>query len=505
MLESAHHQLPLLDLVVIGAYILGIVIFGAWFYQKSGTLEGFTVGSRQLPGWAIGLSILATYLSSISFLALPGKAYPGTWIAFVFSLTVPFACWISSAYFIPLYRDSLQTTAYEHLEARFGYWARAYCGVALILLQVGRIAVVLYLVSLAMNQLLGWNIVVVIWTLGLLTIAYTVVGGIEAVIWTDVVQAVVLLGGALVCAILLLVRMPDGAGSALALAWETDKFSLGDASFNLAIEGFWVIFIFGLVDNLRNFGIDQNFVQRFLAAKSDREARRSLWLGGLLYVPVSALFLFVGTLLYLYYNRRESLPTQFPIGEDGLVMSDKVFPFFIVNELPPGITGLVIAGVMAAGMSTLDSSINVSATVFTVDFYRRLFNRASTDTESLMVTRWTSVIVGLLGTTCSLALIGRDTIIDLWWKFSSMFGGPMLGLFLVGIVLRKASAKGALLGALAGVGVIVWGTFVPQGHDSAAAFPFHGNMTGPIATLAIVAVAWIEATVRADKNRAGNE
>ncbi len=481
-------SLPILDLVVICGYVLGIVVFGAWFYRKSGTLEGFTVGSRNLPGWAIGLSILATYLSSISFLALPGKSYPGTWNAFVFSLTVPIACWVSARYFIPLYRETLQTTAYEHLESRFGYWARAYCGVALILLQIGRIAVVLYLVSLAMNQLLGWNIVAVILVLGFLTILYTVVGGIEAVIWTDVVQAVVLLGGGMVCAGLLLLRMPGGATAALATAWEQNKFSLGSWNFNLAIQGFWMVFIFGIVDNLRNFGVDQNFVQRFLAAKSEAEARKSLWIGGLLYVPVSALFLLIGTLLFLYYGALDQTPAGFP--DEG----DKVFPFFIVSELPAGLTGLVIAGVMAAGMSTLDSSINVSATVFTVDFYKRIIRNPVDDARLLSVTRWSSVAFGCLGTLASLMMITQETVLDVWWKFSSIFGGAMLGLFLTGVVVRNATSRGAMLGAIAGVLVIVWGTALPNTEGSTGwhRFPYHANMIGPISTLVIVGVAWLQ-------------
>lgn len=485
-------SLPVLDLLVICVYILGIVIFGAWFYRKSGTLEGFTVGGRNLPGWAIGLSILATYLSSISFLALPGKSYPGTWNTFVFSLTVPVACWISSKFFIPLYRGKLQTTAYEHLEDRFGYWARAYSGIALILLQIGRIAVVLYLVSLAMNQLLGWDIVAVILILGFLTILYTVVGGIEAVIWTDVVQAIVLLGGGLVCAGLLLVNIPGGASNALASAWEQDKFSLGTWEFNLAVESFWMVFIFGVVDNMRNFGVDQNFVQRFLAAKSEAEARKSLWLGGLLYVPVSALFLLIGTLLFLYYGAMPTPPEGFP------TKGDQVFPFFIVSELPVGLTGLVIAGVMAAGMSTLDSSINVSATVFTVDFYKRIRGDGVSDAKLLNVTRISSVLVGVIGTVASLAMIRVQAALDVWWKLSSIFGGAMLGLFLVGIVVRKATSRGALLGALAGILVIIWGSFFSYDPEASAwyQFPLHGNMIGPVATLVIVTVAWIESRLR---------
>jgi len=481
-------SLPMIDLVVIVGYILGIVLFGAWFFRHSRTMEGFTVGSRSMPGWAIGLSMLATYLSSISFLANPGKTYAHNWSPFVFSLTIPIACWISARWFIPLYRGKLQTTAYEHLEYRFGYWARAYSGMALILLQVGRIAVVLYLVSLAMQELLGWNIVAVILVLGFLTVLYTVLGGIEAVVWTDVVQAIVLMAGGLVCCGLLVMRMPGGVNHALSVAWGQGKFGFGGWRFDLMLEGFWVVFIFGVVDNLRNFGVDQNFVQRYLAARSDHEARKSLWLGGLLYVPVSALFFLIGTLLFMYYGSLPLSPEGLPTG------GDKIFPYFIVTELPPGFTGLVIAAVMAAGMSTLDSSINVSATVWVVDFYQRLIRRDASEHQLLNMTRWTSVSVGVLGTLASLLMIRERTVLDTWWKFSGIFGGAMLGLFLLGILIRTANSRGAILGVLAGILVALWGTLC-QGMEGDYAwmnFPLHPFLIGPLGTLAIVMVGWIE-------------
>jgi SSS family solute:Na+ symporter len=487
-------SLPAVDIIVIVVYILGIVAFGAWFHRKSTTLEGFTVGSRNLPGWAIGLSILATYLSSISFIANPGKSYLGNWSPFVFSLTIPISCWVSARYFIPLYRSRLQTTAYQHLENRFGYWSRAYCGIALILLQIGRIAVVLYLVSLAVHELLGWDIVPVMLVLGVLTIMYTVVGGIEAVIWTDVVQAVVLFVGGLVCVVVLLCRMPGGPQEAFTSAWQAGKFSFGGWDFNLVMEGFWVIFIFGIVENLRNFGIDQNYVQRFLAAKSDREAKKSLWLGGLMAIPVSALLFLVGTLLFVYYGSMDSLPEGFPSADD---TKDKVFPFFMVTELPAGLTGLLIAAVMAAGMSTLDSSINVSATVWVMDFYKPLINPQASDARLLNMTRLASLVVGLLGTASSLLMLQAKAALDTWWTFSGVFGGAMLGLFLVGILVRRATPRGAVLGALAGVLIVLWGTTCADLEGGFAAFnyPLHKFMIGPLATVTIVAVAWLETLV----------
>lgn len=488
---SANSSLPTLDLLIVIAYLLATVLFGSWFIRHSKTLEGFVLGSRRLPGWAIGISIFGTYLSSISFLANPGKAYASDWRPFVFSLTLPVACLIAARFFIPFYRERVQTTAYEHLEQRFGYWARAYAGLALILLQIGRIAVVLYLVALAMSQLLGWDVGTVIVTLGLLTILYTSIGGFEAVVWTDVVQSVVLLLGALACLILLLLEIPGGLTTIAEIAGGQDKFVLGAWDWDLTIQGFWVIFLFGIVENLKNFGVDQNYVQRFLCARSTRAAVRSLWIGGLTYIPASAMFFLIGTLLYVYYQAvpAAGLPQK----------ADEVFPYFIVTQLPQGVVGIVIAAVLAAGMSTLDSSLNTSATVWTVDFYQRVLRPASSDRQLLAVTRWTTAVVGAVGTAAALLMISAKTALDVWWQISAIFGGGMLGLFLLGLLVPRADGRAALAGTVAGIAVIAWGSV---GADLQTTwtwlrFPLHPLMLGVVGTLTVLMTGWVYAALAA--------
>jgi len=479
------NSLPLLDLAIIALYLLGTTAFGIWFVRRSRTLEGYVLGGRALPGWAVGISILGTYLSSISFLANPGKSYASDWRPFVFSLTLPLACWVAARWFIPLYRNRIQTTAYEHLERRFGYWARAYAGASLILLQIGRVAVVLYLVALAMAQLLGWPIHWVILGLGALTLVYTAIGGFAAVIWTDVVQSLVLLVGAVLCLILLLAQIPGGWETVSRVTAEQQKFELGSLDWDLLQQGFWVIFLFGLVENLRNFGIDQNYVQRFLSARSDREAVRSLWLGGLLYIPVSALFFLIGTLLFVYY---QAVPTpELP------AKPDQVFPFFIVEQIPTGLVGILIAAILAAGMSTLDSSLNSSATVWAMDFYRRKLRPDADDARLLWTTRLTTVVVGIVGTGASLAMIQVKTALDVWWEISAIFGGGMLGLFLLGLLVPRANGRSALAATALGIGVIAWGTL---GRDLPAesawpAFPVHTMLIGLSGTLTILVSGWL--------------
>ena len=483
------HSVATVDYVIAIFYVLATAGFGAWFVRRSSTMEGFTLAGKLIPGWAIGLSLLATYLSSISFLANPGKSYASDWRPFVFSLTLPFAIIVATRWFIPLYRNRVKTTAYEYLEQRFGVWARVYMGAAYILLQIGRFAVVLYLTALALASLLATDTATLILVLGGLTIAYTLVGGFAAVIWTDVVQSVVLLLGGLFCLYLLLTHMPGGWEQLSATAAREHKFALGSMDADLLVQGFWVIFIFGIVENLKNFSVDQNYIQRFLSAPSEAEAKKSLWLGGLLYIPVSALFFMIGTTLFVYYL---NVPTAGLPGE-----ADKVFPFFIVNELPTGLVGLVIAGVLAAGMSTLDSSLNSSATVWTVDFYKRLIRPGADDARQVKVIRFATAIIGVLATAASLLMIDAKSALDVWWKISAVFGGGMLGLFLCALFYRHMQPRQAMMATAAGVVFVAWATITSTwvtGSDWG--FPLHVMMIGACGTLVIVVAGFIVSSKR---------
>jgi len=472
------------DYFIIVIYVVATTIFGAWFVKRSGDMKGFTLAGNLIPGWAIGLSLMATYLSSISFLANPGKSYASDWRPFVFSLTLPVAIWVASKWFIPLYRNQVKATAYEYLEQRFALWARLYMGTAYILLQIGRFAVVLYLTALALAALLDVDIKVLILGLGFLTVIYTLMGGFAAVIWTDVVQAVVLLLGGLLCLFILLTNMPGGWEQLGAVTTREHKFALGSIDFNLVIDGFWVILIFGIVENLKNFSVDQNYVQRFLSASSEHEARKALWLGGLLYIPISALFFMIGTALFVYYLNVQ--PADFP------AKADQVFPYFIVHQLPTGMVGLVIAGVLAAGMSTLDSSLNSSATVYTIDFYKRVLNQDADDHAQLKMIRVATGLIGVLATLASLAMINAKTALDVWWQMSAIFGGGMLGLFLSAILIPKLSSRQAMAATAAGLLFVAWATGSKLWFaDGGWAFGLHTMMVGVVGTLLIIATSYL--------------
>ena len=486
-----------LDLVVLVAYFVLTMGVGAYFFfvGKSRDTEGYTAASRSMGGIVVGLSILATYLSSISFLALPGSAYMGNWNAFVFSLSLPIATWIAIKYFLPFYRSRHEVSAYHHLEVRFGPWARLYTGITYLLMQAARMGAVMFLMALPMEALLGWDVWVIISITGVSVIIYSLFGGIVAVIWTDAVQAVVLMGGALMCAVVMVWRLPEGLPQMMALATEHNKFSLGGFGASLTESTFWVVIIYGIFINLTNFGIDQNYVQRYVASKSDAEARKSMWLGGLLYIPVSAIFFFIGTAMFAYYTvYADRLPAEY-LAEG---MGDKVFPYFIVAELPPGVTGLLIASIFAAAMSTISTSLNSSATILMTDVYKRYMRPDATEKQMMKALYVGTLAWGTLGTLIAIALIfSQEGILDAWWTLQGIFAGGMLGLFLLGFISRRVGNAAAVTGVIVGTLVIAWMTLSPvmkaKWYPDMPANPLHKYLTIVIGTTTIVVVGMLVA------------
>jgi SSS family solute:Na+ symporter len=480
-------SLSVIDLTVLVIYLAGMVAMGVWLGRKNTSPDQYMKAGGAIPGWAVGISIFGTYVSSISFLALPGKAFGGNWNPFVFSLSIPLATWIAVRWFVPFYRQSGEVSAYHHLEARFGAWARTYAVVCYLLTQLARMGTIMYLLALVMAPLTGWSLATLILVTGIITVFYTLIGGIEAVIWADVVQSFVLIGGALACAALLVFGMPQGPGQVFQIAGEHHKFSLGSFSPSLASPTFWVVLIYGLFMNLQNFGIDQSYVQRYATARNEAEARKSVWLGALMYVPISALFLFIGTALFSYYTAQ---PQLLPDSIDAVTKPDAVFPHFIHVGLPVGVTGIVIAAIFAAAQSTLASSINCSATLALCDIYRRYFRPQAGEREAMKVLRVATLGFGLAGTLVALAMIQVKSALDVWWELASIFSGGMLGLFLLGMISRHAKNAAAATGVGMGVLVIIWMSISPRLSEEWAAWrsPFNNFMVIVFGTLTILLV-----------------
>jgi solute:Na+ symporter, SSS family len=471
-------QLSLVDLIVLIVYFFGVVIFGSLFFKKSRHTEAFMAAGRSLPAWLVGMSIFATYVSSISFLAIPGSAFQYDWSRFTFSLAIPVAAFIAVRFFVPLYRGRSEISAYSYLEDRFGPAARSYASIFYLLTQIARMGSVMYLTALPLHALLGWNISSIILVTGISVTLYAMLGGIEAVIWTDAVQGFVLVSGALLSALVLLLGMPGGPAQLFALAFEHGKLSLG--SFDLtewSRPTFWVILLNGIFINVQNFGIDQNYIQRYITSRSDKDARRAVWFGGLLYVPVSLVFFFIGAGLFAFYTAQ---PGLLPAGYQESGMADRVFPFFIVSELPVGISGLLIAAIFAAAMSTVSTSLNSSATVIYADFYKRYFRRTAGEKESMRVLYAVSLLWGMIGTGVALAMVGVESALDVWWSLSSVFSGGMLGLFLLGYFFPRAPNLSAAVGMIVGLGVLAWATLFDT--------PFHNFLVIVLGTASILLV-----------------
>ena len=442
-----------IDFIVFLAFTIGVVVFGCSFFRKGSSADEFTSAGHSIPGWVVGMSIFATYVSSISYIGYPGKAFAADWNAFVFSLSIPIASYFAAKYFVPFYRRSGSVSAYTFLEGKFGAWARLYASACYLLTQIARMGSILYLLAVPMYILMGWDIHTVIILTSLGIIIYSMLGGLKAVIWADAIQGIILIGGAVLCLCLLLFRMPEGPMQALDLAINAptgNKFSLGEFSLDLTKSTFWVCLVYGIFINLQNYGIDQNYVQRYHAAKTDRDARFSALFGGYLFIPVSALFFLIGTALYSYYIANpQLLPAEIA------AKPDYVFPHFIVSELPVGLRGLLIASIFAAGMSTVSTSVTSAATIVLTDYFKPFF-RGATDRHHLAVLRISSVIVGVLGIVVAIAMLSVESIIDAWWTLSSIFSGGMLGLFLLGCIPQTINRTAALLGCICGVAVIAW-------------------------------------------------
>lgn len=477
-------SLSSLDLVVLLSYLVGVTGFGCWFYWRNRDSEHYMSAGRSLPGWAVGLSIFGSYVSSISFLANPGKAFGGNWNAFVFALPLPLAVWIAVKWFVPFYRRSGEVSAYSHLEKRFGPWARNYAVACYLLAQVARLGTIIYLLALALVPLTGFNIVAIIVVVGVVIVVYPLLGGTEAVIWTGVVQAAVLIGGAVACVVTLLCTIPGGTREIFAVAVADDKFSLGSLALDFSTPTIWVMLLFGFAGNLQGFAVEQGYIQRYITARSDREAASSVWFGALLYIPISAAFFFIGTALYAFYKTQ---PELLPAGLDATNHPDTVFPYYISRQLPPGVAGLVIAGLCAAAM---DSNLNSMATLFLRDVYQRHLRPHASEAEAMRVLHISSFVFGSLCILAALAMISIKSALDVWWELASIFGGGLLGLFLLGYISKRADNRCAKVAVGVGMLVIFWMTLSPRMEivPSALRSPFHGLLVTVAGTAVILAV-----------------
>jgi solute:Na+ symporter, SSS family len=366
----------------------GILIWMGWFFSKrqKNTNDYFRGGGR-VPWWAAGLSIFGTALSAITFMAIPAKSYATDWGYILLHIGIIAVLPVIVYLFIPFYRRLNITTAYEYLEQRFNTATRVITSVSFILFQIGRMGIVLFLPAIALNVVTGIDIFLCIALMGVFSLVYTMLGGIEAVIWTDAVQVVVLLGGAILAVILISMNIDGGFTGIIARGSADGKFYLADSGLDLQNTTISTLLVASLFINLTTYGTDQTIVQRYLTTSSEKNAVRSIMTNALLTIPAVLIFFFVGTSLFVFFKEN-------PLSLDPtLTDPDAIFPWYIFTQMPAGVSGVLIAGIFAAAMSTLSSSMNSSATAYMVDIHYRF--GWSKDVGGIFLPRIATLLLGL--------------------------------------------------------------------------------------------------------------
>ena len=454
-------QLGWIDSGILLIYGAILVWMGIYFLKKSRTSEQFMVAGRGIPAWAAGLAVMSAYTSSISYIATPGKSFDANWHPLIFALVIIPVVWFVCRFVVPYYRKANIISVYGYLEDKLGSWARIYAALSFVLYMIGRVAVILYLVGLLLSTFVPWSIVTVIIVISIITIIYTLLGGMEAVIWTDVMQSAIMIVGILFCAIMLTMKVFSGSPPPILEAWDAGKFSMGSLKLSLTSRTVWVMIIYGVTENLRNLLADQNYVQKYVSVSDEKQAKRSIWIAMMIYIPLTFVFLYIGTTLYAYYSAGTGnvLPPEITKG-------DQVFPYFIATQVPVFLKGLIIAAIVAAAMSTVDSALNCSATVLLLDFYRRFVNPKASEKTSLLFLRGVTVVWGVGGAGFAILMIKAKSALDIWWQISGVFGGGILGLFLLSLMGVRLRLWQGLVAVGVSIALISWGTFdqlLPEG------------------------------------------
>ncbi|MFI1773606.1 sodium:solute symporter [Thalassobellus citreus] len=431
------HWIDIVIVIISVAFTLGA---GFYFANRQKSSDQYFSGSKTIPAWAIGISIFATLISSVTFLAYPAAAYKSNWILLVQGLMVPIVLigliWV----IVPLFRKVIRLSTYEYFERRFSVFARMYSSVAFILTHFSKMGTVLYLVSLALATLTGIDVTTFILFLTVIIIILTLLGGMEAVIWMDVIQGFLLIGGGLLCIGILLFNSEGGAGHMISEAVSMKKIDFGPYDFSFSELTFWVLVINGAFYALQKYGTDQTIVQRYLTAKNDKDAKKAAYIGVLASVPVWGLFMLIGSLLFVFYNTGgATLPEGMKV--------DQVFTYFIGTELPIGAVGLVLAALIAAAVSSLDSDMNCLAAIGVEDFYQR-FNPNCTDKQRLIVGRLLVLFAGvsMAGVALLYAAWSGQGVLGVVFKLYAIFSAGIVGIFLLGLFSKRANKQGLHIG-----------------------------------------------------------
>lgn len=464
-----------LDYVITVFYFLVIVGIGTLFRNQK-SLKDYFLGGQQVPWWAAMFSGIATLVSAVGYLGAPGVAFSGDFTLHQYRLGLPTAIFVLCVVMLPFFYSKQRFSIYSYFEERFDLPTRLVASGLFVVLKTCYVGLAIYAPALVIKQLFGISIWYIIGFIGLLTTFYTLVGGMRAVIWTDTVQLFVLFGGLFVVAAILFSRIDGGLPQVIAVGIEHDKFRFFDFSFDLTTRyTVWSGLIGGTIFLLTQYGADQAEIQRFLATKSLRHANVAL-IGTLVVTFAFGLFVFfIGTSLFAFYS-------EFPEKGGLSIASNDVFPKFIVEELPSGVKGLLVGSVLAAAMSTVSSVLNSVTTVTVSDFY----NRFAAKEASVMLARTVTLVFGVVAVLVAGMAGALGNILELAMAMNSFFGGPLLGLFLLGMLSKRAHAKPAFAALWIGMGVAVL-----VGTTTEISFLWYGAFSSGTTMVAGWLLSWI--------------
>jgi len=452
-----------IDYAVLLLYLVGITVFGTLFRRSQKTVKDYFIGAKNIHWLVISLSIVATETSTLTLVGVPAIAYSTyrrpelggnlTYLQVVLGYIV--ARFIISLIFIPAYFQGELLTAYELLKKRFGVRTKNFAASLFLVMRALAEGVRIFAASIVLSAVLGaslpnlsnlslWSIVIV----GLLTLIYTFEGGIAAVIWTDLIQLIIYIGGSLVAAYMLITLVPGGWSEISRVASEAGKFQVFSFSWDLSVPfTFWAGLFGGTFLTMASHGTDQLLVQRLFTCRNQRDSQKALIFSGFFVMFQFALFLLIGVMLFAYYK-------YYPL-TTALVSNDEIFPKFIVERLPHGISGLVIAAIFAAAMSNLSGSLNSLASTTVLDFYKPLINPRASDESLLKLSRWLTATWGIVLILIAILARGWGSVFTVGLTIASLVYGTMLGAFLLGVLTKRANQRGVIAGMLASLAVMM--------------------------------------------------
>lgn len=482
-----NHALAI-ELCIVAAYVAVLVGIGVFFARRQTSTDTYFVASRSIPGWAMGISMFATIITAVTVIAYPGASYAGNWSLLVPGFMVLGVLALAGMVIIPFFRHVVGMSAYEYFGKRFGPKVRMYSALAFAAGHFSKMGVVLYLLALTVGSMTSWNVYLILYAVGAVTILYTLIGGMQAVVWTDVVQGIVLWLGIFIVLAYLWILTPGGASAAISLADANHKFGLGSPSLSLTKPTLLVLCLYGFFFYLQKYTADQTLVQRYLIARTDREALRGVGLGALLCVPVWALFMLIGTLLWAFYKLSgEAIPSS-------IHKADQIFPYFLSTHISPVFTGFFMAALFGAAMSSMASDLNCIAVVGVEDFYRR-FRPQATDARALRAGKWMVAAFGIFTILFAAELAGsKGTALSLYFTITSIVAGGLAGLFLLAFLCPRANREGVYVGIVLSLLVTTWATLTLD-HGSVVDmgrwnYPWNSYMIGVIGHLVLFAAGY---------------